>query len=273
MRDRSEVLRSKAVGRHGGGRREEHDGLVVVEHERMRQLAVHHLASNERRDQTLAQASLVHHLKLAVEPVVDVGRRAAIGETHARLAELVEEGVGQGIERVQTRRGDVAEELRDKIDGRGRGAVSEHARPCVRLNGGEAEARVVGVHGVDFLARGRAEDLDDLDQLLQTAIAREQRGAEQELCHDASKGPDVDGSGVLGGLEHELGRAVVARANVRHVRLAAHKLLRATKVAELHLMGPSVEQEVLRFDVAVTHVGGVEVSQGAADLIHVALGV
>ena len=43
---------------------------------------------------------------------------------------------------------------------------------------------VVRVHGLDLLPRRSAQDLDDLDELVNAALAREERLAEHKLRHD-----------------------------------------------------------------------------------------
>ncbi len=56
---------------------------------------------------------------------------------------------------------------------------------------------------------------------------------------------------VVGRAKDELGRPVIARANVRHIRLVLHQDLSAAKIAQLQHSGARVEEEVLRLDVAV----------------------
>ena len=54
--------------------------------------------------------------------------------------------------------------------------------------------------------------------------------------------PDVDGGGVVGGAEDELGRAVVAGADVGDVGFALDELLGGAEVAELEHVDGGVDQ-------------------------------
>jgi hypothetical protein len=81
----------------------------------------------------------------------------------------------------------------------------------------------------------------------------------------------TDLCGVVGGTEDQLGRPVVARANVRHVWLVLDKDLGTAKVAELEDAAGGVEEEVLRLDVAVAYALGVDVGQRAEELVDVQL--
>lgn len=57
---------------------------------------------------------------------------------------------------------------------------------------------------------------------------------------------------VVDGAEDQLGRPVVTRADIRHVRLAGQKLLGAAKVAQLQDSRFGVEQQILWLNVAMT---------------------
>lgn len=63
----------------------------------------------------------------------------------------------------------------------------------VRLNLRELVLHVVGVHSTDLLPSRRSQNLDNLHELIYTRLAREQRLAEHQLCHNAASGPDVYG--------------------------------------------------------------------------------
>ncbi len=52
---------------------------------------------------------------------------------------------------------------------------------------GELVFHVVGIHRLDLLPGGRAQDLDDLDKLINATFAREERLTEHELCHDTAR--------------------------------------------------------------------------------------
>ena len=66
---------------------------------------------------------------------------------------------------------------------------------------------------------------------------------------------------VVGCAKDELGRAVVAGANVADVGLASNKDLGRTKVAELEDASRGVQKEILGLDVAVADADGVDVHE------------
>ena len=66
---------------------------------------------------------------------------------------------------------------------------------------------------------------------------------------------------VVGCAKDELGRAVVAGANVADVGLASNKDLGRTKVAELEDASRRVQKEILGLDVAVADADGVDVHE------------
>jgi len=61
----------------------------------------------------------------------------------------------------------------------------------VRLDLGELVFHVVGVHGADLVASRSSQNLDDLDQLVNTRLTGEQRLTEHKLSHDTASGPDI----------------------------------------------------------------------------------
>lgn len=50
---------------------------------------------------------------------------------------------------------------------------------------------VVGIHGADLVASRSSQNLDDLDQLVDTRLTGEQRLTEHKLSHDTASGPDI----------------------------------------------------------------------------------
>ena len=66
---------------------------------------------------------------------------------------------------------------------------------------------------------------------------------------------------VVGCAKDELGRAVVAGANVADVGLASNKDLGRTKVAELEDARGRVEEQILRLDVSMTNADRVDVGE------------
>lgn len=61
----------------------------------------------------------------------------------------------------------------------------------VRLDLGKFMLHVVGIHGADLIASGRAEDFDDLHELVDTGLAREQWLSKHELGHDTTSRPHI----------------------------------------------------------------------------------
>lgn len=133
----------------------------------------------------------------------------------------------------------------------------------------ELVLHVVGVHRLDLLAGGCAEDLDDLDELIDAALSGEEGLSEHELRHDAPGGPYVDVGRVVGRTKNELGSAVVAGADVRDIGLARDQDLGGPKVAELEDACSRVEEQVLGLDVPMTDPDGVNVGERSEKLVHV----
>ena len=122
----------------------------------------------------------------------------------------------------------ILQEFREDVQGLGRGGLGlEDLGPGAGLDLGEGKLSVVGVHGEDLLACRRAQDLDDLHQLIDGRLAREEGLPEHELGHDTPGGPQVNGGGVVRRPKDELRRAVVARANVGNIGLAGNQGLGA----------------------------------------------
>ncbi|KAI3487957.1 hypothetical protein L1887_48040 [Cichorium endivia] len=240
----------------------ERDGLEVVHVDAAREELGLGVLGHEPRDEVGSDG------KLLLGPVEERGHLAAVGHADLARAKLVEEGVAERLDGGETRAGRVLEQSGDEVDGVGRRARTEDLGEGMRSDLGELVLHVVGVHGLDLLARGRAEHLDDLDELIDAALAGEERLPLHELGHDAACGPDVDVGGVIGGAKDELGSSVVPGADVADVGLAGDEDLGGAKVAELEDAGRGVEQQVLRLDVAVADADGVDlgvVARGTVD--------
>jgi hypothetical protein len=69
--------------------------------------------------------------------------------------------------------------------------------PWVRFYHWKFELSIVWIHVFNLLARGRSEDLDYLDELVDAGIAGKYRLAEKELGEDASGRPDIDLASVI----------------------------------------------------------------------------
>lgn len=63
--------------------------------------------------------------------------------------------------------------------------------PGMGLNLGELEFSIVGVHVTDLFVRGSAEDLDDLHQLVDSAVPREDGLSQKQLREHTARRPDV----------------------------------------------------------------------------------
>jgi len=59
------------------------------------------------------------------------------------------------------------------------------------LDLGEFVLHVVRVHRTNLVACGSAEYFDDLHELVNTRLAREERLAKHELSHDAASRPHI----------------------------------------------------------------------------------
>mmetsp|Transcript_18308 Transcript_18308/g.51672 ORF Transcript_18308/g.51672 Transcript_18308/m.51672 type:complete len:278 (+) Transcript_18308:235-1068(+) len=193
------------------------------------------------------------------------------GQPGGGVPELVEVRVPHRLLRGDALLGRVGEEFGEDVQAFEPHRGAENLVQGVPFDLGELELRVVRVHAVDLLPRGGAQHLDDLHQLVHPALPAEHGAAQDELRHDATDRPDVDGRGVVGGPEDELRGPVVAAADVRYVRLPFLQLLRRPEVAQLEPMGLGVHQQVLRFDVAVADRQAVQVRQRRAQLVHVEL--
>ena len=75
--------------------------------------------------------------------------------------------------------------------------------------------------------------------------------------------------GVVGRAEDELRSTIVARADVRDIRLILDQDLGTAKVAELEDAGSGVKEQVLGLDVSVADTLGVNVCEGAEELVDV----
>lgn len=197
----------------------------------------------------------------------------AIGEARSAIPQLVEEGVRAALEGLDAAVGGIRKRRADVVHGLLGGLGPEYLAPLAGFDLGELELGVVGVHGANLLPGRGAEDLDDLDELVDAGIAGEQRLAEKELGADAALGPNVNGGGVVGAAKDELGGTVVPRADVRHVGLALDEGLGTAKVAQLELLRVGIDEQILRLDVTVAYAEGVDVRQRSGQLVEVELDV
>jgi len=75
--------------------------------------------------------------------------------------------------------------------------VSEDLLPRQRSDLRESVLLVVRVHGLNLLFGRRTKNLDDLDQLVDSALSGENGLTQHEFSDDAADRPHIDGSGVV----------------------------------------------------------------------------
>jgi hypothetical protein len=139
----------------------------------------------------------------------------------------------------------------------------------------------VRVHGLDLVPRGRSEDLDDLDELVDAWFSREKGLAQHQLSHDTSRRPDIWKSeinliirgipltnigGVVGGTKDQLWSSVVSRADVADIWLASNENLGGSEITQHEDTGGGIEEEVLGFNVSVADSDRMDVGQRSEKL-------
>mmetsp|Transcript_23299 Transcript_23299/g.48727 ORF Transcript_23299/g.48727 Transcript_23299/m.48727 type:complete len:208 (+) Transcript_23299:663-1286(+) len=150
---------------------------------------------------------------------------------------------------------------------------SEDLAPLTRLDLGEFELGVVGVHGGYFLAGGRAEDLDDFDELVYARVTGEEGLAKEKLGTDAALRPNINRRRIIRTPKDQLGRPIIPTANVTDIRLPPHQRLGTSEVAQLQLLILGIHEKVLRLDVAVANPQVVNVGESTGELVEVELDV
>lgn len=129
----------------------------------------------------------------------------------------------------------------------------------------------VRVHGPDLFPGGSTENLDDLHQLIDTRLSREERLAKHQLGHHTTRRPNIDVGSVVCSAKDELRGTVVARADVADVWFTGNEDLGRSKVAELQNACVGIEEQVLWLDVTMADTDGVDVCQRPEELVHVQL--
>lgn len=149
---------------------------------------------------------------------------------------------------------------------------------------------VVGIHGADLFTSRSAKNLDDLHQLVNARFTREEGLSQHQLGHYATGRPHIwridqstacglsgeeesrtDLRCVVGRAKDQLGRSVVARADVRNVGLVFDQDLRRSEIAQFENAGVGVQQEILRLDVTVTDPLRMDVGKRSEQLVDVEL--
>ena len=113
-----------------------------------------------------------------------------VRQLRAWVPQLVEERMDHGVDSAESLGRGVLEELGNEIDCV-RIGLAENLIERVRLDLRELVLHVVGVHSPNLLPSGRTQDLDDLDQLVDTRFTGEERLSQHQLCHDATRRPYV----------------------------------------------------------------------------------
>lgn len=139
--------------------------------------------------------------------------------------------------------------------------------PLFLLNFGEFVVIeiVFWVHVDDLGLGGRAHDLDDLDEMIDAALADEEGHLVDHFEHDAAHGPDVDHGGVLGGSEDELRSSIAAGADVWEVGFPRFQDLGGPEVTDGRIF--AFQQNIMWLDIAMADALGVYVEESAEDLI------
>lgn len=145
--------------------------------------------------------------------------------------------------------------LADEVYHEGLGLVDlEQSLPACWLYIWQIELAVEFIRvGVDVMAGRRADDLHDLDELLDGAVAGEEGLLGQELHQDAPGRPHVDLQPVHVVLEQQLGRPVVPGADVAHILLHVLEELGRAEVADPELQGLLLDEDVGGLDVAMAY--------------------
>eukprot|EP00042_Codosiga_hollandica_P047769 m.523355 g.523355 ORF g.523355 m.523355 type:complete len:537 (-) comp57523_c0_seq15:1321-2931(-) len=167
----------------------------------------------------------------------------------------------------------VVEHNRDKRDCLGRNMCTEHLGPRMGTDQRKLELVVVGVHAEDLVARRRPKHLDDFDELVNTALARENGLAKHKFRQHTPSRPHIDAVCVLSGAKDELWCAIVARANVRNILFAGNKQLGTAEIAELDDTRCGIDEKILRLDITMAHANRVNVCQSTEGLVDEGLDV
>ena len=151
----------------------------------------------------------LHLLPLLLRPLKQIGQRRSIRQSRARVSEFIKERVKQGLVGLGTLAGDIDQQRSYEVDRITRSLVLKEPWPGNCLDLRELELGVVGVHSEDLVSGRRAQHFDDLNQLVNCIVAREDRVAEDHFGYYAAVAPDVDHSVVFSRSEDEFWCSVV----------------------------------------------------------------
>jgi hypothetical protein len=108
-----------------------------------------------------------------------------VGKLSVGVTKLVEEGVNHGINCRLSLGGGVLEQASNEVNSVGV-RLSEDFIEGMRLNLRELVLHIVGVHCSNLFPSRCTQNFDDLDELVDTRLAREKRLAKHELGHHTS---------------------------------------------------------------------------------------
>ena len=108
-----------------------------------------------------------------------------IRESGRGLSQLIKEWVNHSVDGRQSLGGGILEEARNQLNGV-RVSLAEDLVERMRLNLREFVLHVVRVHGTDLVSRRGTQNLNNLYQLIDTRLSREQRLAKHQFSHDAA---------------------------------------------------------------------------------------
>lgn len=142
--------------------------------------------------------------------VKEFRKRVTIGQSRLLASKLVEERVQNRLSGSQTQFRLILQQLLNQFDGLGGRARTENLSPGLLTDGREFEFRVAWVHAMDLILGGCSKNFDNLNELIDTRFAGEERLTDKELGYNAAYGPHINGWRVVSGAENELRGTVVA---------------------------------------------------------------
>ena len=119
---------------------------------------------------------------------------------------------------------------------------------------------------------GNAEHLQDEVELLDVVTSWEERFATEELAKDAANGPDVDGGAVHLLADEKLGGTVPAGDDVLGLEAKFAIFAGEAEVADFEV-AVGIEEEVGGLEVAMEHMGGVDILEATKGLVDEVLDV
>ena len=108
-----------------------------------------------------------------------------------------------------------------------------------------------------------SQHLNDLDELVNARLTREERLADEKLSDNATDRPHINSCGIVSGAEYQFWSAIVSRADVAHIDLTPDQALSRTEITDLQCVALWVHQQVLRLDIAVTIAKRVDVGESS----------